>query len=187
MIDPAQQRKIFTKSSDFGKSSGKLAQKCLQYVEAELSSHQPTETPAKKLSVRHATDGLRQPANSKSARSWASSVLNGSWVQVVLPVFIRRWTPFRVFELRSRFRTAQYTTESVLSDFRREIRTTAPLEHDNILPIKDASIIEDRLVVVFPLGDETLATRMTRRISVETAFEIGEQILRAAAWHIRTT
>ena len=57
MIDPAQQRKIFTKSSDFGKSSGKLAQKCLQYVEAELSSHQPTETPAKKLSVRHATDG----------------------------------------------------------------------------------------------------------------------------------
>jgi serine/threonine-protein kinase len=76
---------------------------------------------------------------------------------------------------------AQYTTESVLSDFRREIRTTAPLEHDNILPIKDASIIEDRLVVVFPLGDETLATRMTRRISVETAFEIGEQILRAAA------
>ncbi len=76
---------------------------------------------------------------------------------------------------------AQYTTESVLSDFRREIRTTAPLEHDNILPIKDASIIEDRLVVVFALGDETLATRMTRRISVETAFDIGEQILRAAA------
>jgi serine/threonine-protein kinase len=76
---------------------------------------------------------------------------------------------------------AQYTTESVLSDFRREIRTTAPLEHDNILPIKDASIIEDRLVVVFPLGDETLATRMTRRISLETALEIGEQILRAAA------
>ncbi len=76
---------------------------------------------------------------------------------------------------------AQYTTESVLSDFRKEIRTTAPLEHDNILPIKDASIIDDRLVVVFPLGEETLAQRMTRRICLESAFEIAEQILRATA------
>jgi serine/threonine protein kinase len=76
---------------------------------------------------------------------------------------------------------AQYTTEAVLTEFRREIRTTAPLEHDNILPIKDASIIENRLVVVFPLGDETLQQRMTRRISLESAFEITEQILSAVA------
>jgi serine/threonine-protein kinase len=27
---------------------------------------------------------------------------------------------------------SQYTTETVLTNFRREIRTTAPLEHDNI-------------------------------------------------------
>lgn len=76
---------------------------------------------------------------------------------------------------------AQYTTEAVLTDFRREIRTTAPLEHENILPIKDASIIEDRLVVVFPLGDETLQQRMTRRLSLDSAFDIAEQILRATA------
>ncbi len=76
---------------------------------------------------------------------------------------------------------AQYTTEAVLTEFRKEIRTTAPLEHDNILPIKDASIIEDRLVVVFPLGEETLQQRMMRRISLESAFEIAEQILRATA------
>jgi len=76
---------------------------------------------------------------------------------------------------------SKYTTEAVLTEFRKEIRTTAPLEHDNILPIKDASIIEDRLVVVFPLGDETLLQRMTRRICLETAFEIVEQILRATA------
>lgn len=76
---------------------------------------------------------------------------------------------------------AQYTTEAVLTEFRKEIRTTAPLEHDNILPIKDASIIEDRLVVVFPLGDETLQQRMMRRISLDSAFEIAEQILRATA------
>lgn len=76
---------------------------------------------------------------------------------------------------------ARYTTEAVLSDFRKEIRTTAPLEHDNILPIKDASIIEERLVVVFPLGDETLQQRMTRRLSLDSALEISEQILRAVA------
>ncbi len=76
---------------------------------------------------------------------------------------------------------AQYITDAVLSDFRKEIRTTAPLEHDNILPIKDASIIEERLVVVFPLGEETLQQRMTRRLSVESSFEIAEQILRATA------
>ena len=76
---------------------------------------------------------------------------------------------------------SQYTTDAVLTAFRKEIRTTAPLEHDNILPIKDASIIENRLVVVFPLGDETLQQRMTRRICLETAFEITEQILRATA------
>jgi serine/threonine-protein kinase len=76
---------------------------------------------------------------------------------------------------------ARYTTEAVLADFRKEIRTTAPLEHDNILPIKDASIIDDRLVVVFPLGDETLQQRMRRRICLETAMDMAEQILRATA------
>ena len=76
---------------------------------------------------------------------------------------------------------ARYTTEAVLADFRKEIRATAQLEHDNILPIKDASIIDDRLVVVFPLGEETLLQRMTRRISLDTAFDMAEQILRATA------
>ncbi|MCA9057871.1 MAG: serine/threonine protein kinase, partial [Planctomycetaceae bacterium] len=75
----------------------------------------------------------------------------------------------------------QFTTDVVLSTFRREIRTTHNLEHENILPIKDASMIEDRLVIVFPLGQETLHERLHRRMSLKNAMEIGEQILRAAA------
>jgi serine/threonine protein kinase len=75
----------------------------------------------------------------------------------------------------------RHTTEAVLSEFRKEIRATSKLEHENILPIKDASIIDDRLVVVFPLGEETLLQRMGRRLSTETAFEIIEQILMATA------
>ncbi|MCA9012031.1 MAG: serine/threonine protein kinase [Planctomycetaceae bacterium] len=76
---------------------------------------------------------------------------------------------------------ARYTTETVLAEFRKEIRATSALEHENILPIKDASIIEDRLVVAFPLGEETLLQRMRRRLSLETAFDLAEQILKATA------
>ena len=76
---------------------------------------------------------------------------------------------------------SQYSTETVLNEFRREIRTTQNLDHENILPLKDASIIEDRLVMVFPLGEETLLTRLTRRLSLDTAMDITEQIIRAAA------
>ena len=75
----------------------------------------------------------------------------------------------------------QYTTETVLTEFRREIRATQNLEHQNILPIKDASIIDDRLVMVFPLRNETLSSRMTRRMSLDSSMEIIEQIIRATA------
>jgi serine/threonine protein kinase len=76
---------------------------------------------------------------------------------------------------------SEYVTEALLSDFRKEIRTTSGLEHTNILMIKDASIIEDRLVVVLPLGIETLQERMSRRFCLETSIDISEQILRATA------
>ncbi len=76
---------------------------------------------------------------------------------------------------------SQYTTATVLNEFRREIRTTQNLEHENILPLKDASIIDDRLVMVFPLGVETLLTRLTRRLALDTALDIAEQIIRAVA------
>ncbi len=64
---------------------------------------------------------------------------------------------------------SQYTTDNVLNEFKKEIRTTQNLEHENILPIKDASFIEDRMVMVFPLGEETLLNRLQRRLSTETA------------------
>ncbi|MCA9033728.1 MAG: serine/threonine protein kinase [Planctomycetaceae bacterium] len=75
----------------------------------------------------------------------------------------------------------QYTTDVVLNQFRREIRATQNLEHENILPIKDASMIDDRLVMVFPLGEETLLSRLTRRMSFDTTIDVIEQIIRATA------
>ena len=69
-----------------------------------------------------------------------------------------------------------------LANFRREVRLTASLDHPNILPIKDASFIDGRLVVVYPLGDCSLADRLQRRMSLKTAFALTEQLLEALAY-----
>lgn len=75
-----------------------------------------------------------------------------------------------------------YTSTDLLEEFRREIRTTIKLEHDNILPIRDASIIDERLVIVLPLGEGTLDERMRRRLSFETIMNYIEQLLEAVAF-----
>ena len=71
--------------------------------------------------------------------------------------------------------------DDLLSSFRREARLVAKLDHPGILQIKDASIIEDRLVISFPLGRETLSDRLTRRMSFETVLSIIEQLIDAVA------
>jgi len=77
---------------------------------------------------------------------------------------------------------ATLVTPQVLSDFRSEIRTTSRLEHENILSLRDASIIDDRLVMVFKLGQETLDDRLRRRMSLDTVLNFSEQILEGAAY-----
>ena len=77
---------------------------------------------------------------------------------------------------------ATLVTPQVLSDFRNEIRTTSRLEHQNILSLRDASIINDRLVMVFKLGHETLDDRLRRRMSLDTALNFSKQILEGAAY-----
>jgi serine/threonine protein kinase len=77
---------------------------------------------------------------------------------------------------------AALITHEVLDEFRREVRTTSQLEHDNILQIKDASIIDDRLVIVLPLGERTLDDRLRSRFSLETILSISGQLLDAVAY-----
>jgi serine/threonine-protein kinase len=55
--------------------------------------------------------------------------------------------------------------DDFLSDFRKEARLGARISHPNILSLKDASIIDDHFVMAYPLGEESLASRLTRRIS----------------------
>lgn len=77
---------------------------------------------------------------------------------------------------------APFVNDGVLEDFRKEARTTSKLDHRNILPIKDASIIDERFVIVFPLGEQTLDDRLRKRMTIEMTLDIIEQILEAIAY-----
>jgi len=71
--------------------------------------------------------------------------------------------------------------EHFLADFKREARLAPTLEHPNILPIRDASFIEGRFVIVMPLGEESLGDRMRRRIATGLALDFADQALAGVA------
>lgn len=77
-------------------------------------------------------------------------------------------------------------TEDVLKDFRTEVRIMARMEHNNILKLKDASWIDKRFVIAFPLGEKTLDQRIVSRMSQTTALELSEQMLDAVAYAHRS-
>ena len=77
---------------------------------------------------------------------------------------------------------AGLVTPATLETFRREVRLTAGLDHPNILPVKDAGFVDNVFVIAYPLGDETLATRLTRRLSGRTMLEFARQMLEAVAF-----
>ena len=77
---------------------------------------------------------------------------------------------------------ASVVSQELIDDFRKEVRMTAKLEHQNILPLKNASFIGDYFVIVFPLGEKSLAERMRSRMSLETILDLAEQMIDAVAY-----
>ncbi len=77
---------------------------------------------------------------------------------------------------------ARLLTKEALDDFRNEVRITASLDHPNILLMKNASFIGDRFVIVYPLGESTLADRLKRRLTGRSALLLAEQLLEAVAY-----
>ncbi len=77
---------------------------------------------------------------------------------------------------------ASVVSKELIDDFRKEVRMTAKLEHQNILPLKNASFIENHFVIVFPLGEKSLADRMRSRMSLHTILDLAEQMIDAVAY-----
>ena len=69
-----------------------------------------------------------------------------------------------------------------MEDVQHEVRIMAALDHPAILPLHDARFINGHYVIVFPLGDESLADRLTRRMSRTTAAEYSIQMIDAVAY-----
>ncbi|MDD9943812.1 MAG: serine/threonine-protein kinase [Myxococcales bacterium] len=70
----------------------------------------------------------------------------------------------------------------VLDELRREVRITAKMDHPNVLPMKNAEVIDGHFVITYPLGVETLADRLQRRVSAVTALRFAEQAMEAVAY-----
>ena len=72
--------------------------------------------------------------------------------------------------------------EGAFEELQNEVRIMAKLDHPGVLRLKDARVINDHLVMVFPLGVETLADRLCRRISRATAVDYVVQMVDALAY-----
>lgn len=77
---------------------------------------------------------------------------------------------------------AKVVSDDMINNFRKEVRMTAKLEHQNILSLKNASFIGDYFVIVFPLGEKSLADRMRSRMSLSTILDLAEQMVEAVAY-----
>jgi len=69
-----------------------------------------------------------------------------------------------------------------LSAIHREVRLTARLEHENILPLRNAMMIDGYFVIATPLGEQSLTDRLRYRLGPKTALSYTEQLLDALAY-----
>ena len=66
-------------------------------------------------------------------------------------------------------------------EFLHEVQVAAKLKHPNILSVLNASYIDDHFVIAMELGQESLADRLERRISITRAMDLASQGLAALA------
>ena len=69
-----------------------------------------------------------------------------------------------------------------LSAIHREVRLTARLDHENILPLRNAMMIDGYFVIATPLGDEALTDRLRYRLGPKAALSYTEQLLDGLAY-----
>jgi len=64
----------------------------------------------------------------------------------------------------------------------KEVRLTARLDHDNILALRSAMMIDGHFVIATPLGEQTMTDRLRYRLGPKTALSYTEQLLDALAY-----
>ena len=64
----------------------------------------------------------------------------------------------------------------------REVRLIARLDHENILPLRNAMFVDGYFVIASPLGERTLTDRLRSRMSAQTAMGYAEQLVDALAY-----
>ena len=69
-----------------------------------------------------------------------------------------------------------------LNQIHKEVRLTARLDHDNILALRSAMMIDGHFVIATPLGEQTLTDRLHYRLGPKTALSYTEQLLDALAY-----
>jgi serine/threonine-protein kinase len=69
-----------------------------------------------------------------------------------------------------------------MDDLHREVRIIAKMNHPSVLQLKDARFIDGHFVMVFPLGEETLADRLSRRMARATTVAYIVQMIEAVAY-----
>lgn len=67
-------------------------------------------------------------------------------------------------------------------DLQREVQILAKMDHPSVVRLKDARFIDGHFVMVFPLGNESLAERLGRRMSRATAMDFAVQMVAAVAY-----
>lgn len=68
-----------------------------------------------------------------------------------------------------------------VDDLLREVRITSKLAHRNVLPIKNADFVGPLFVIAQPLGEQSLAMRMRRRMTFVRRMDFAAQLLAGLA------
>ncbi|MEM7437060.1 MAG: serine/threonine-protein kinase [Myxococcota bacterium] len=69
-----------------------------------------------------------------------------------------------------------------LKEIHKEVRLTARLDHDHILPLRNAMMVDDYFIIATPLGEQTLTQRLRYRLGPTTALDYSDQLVDALAY-----
>ncbi|QDV12325.1 Serine/threonine-protein kinase StkP [Rosistilla oblonga] len=77
---------------------------------------------------------------------------------------------------------SQSLSSDTLEECLKEVRMMASLDHPHILSLKNAEFIEGHFVLAFPLAEQTLGDRITKRMSMAQGISYTEQMLEAVSY-----